>query len=71
MVRRTGNKGSEMRFWVSDPKQLEDWSPKIRAAESLPFFGDLRRQIACKPSTRVSMWAYDTFKMGCLISLRW
>jgi O-methyltransferase involved in polyketide biosynthesis len=41
MVRKTGNKGSEMHFYVNDAQKLKDWSPKIRKVESVPFFEGL------------------------------
>ncbi|MDR1219879.1 MAG: class I SAM-dependent methyltransferase [Treponema sp.] len=71
MVRKTGNKGSEMYFYVNDAQRLRNWSPKIRKAESVPFFGDIRKQKRFKLASRVGMWGLEKLKMGCLISLRW
>jgi hypothetical protein len=73
MVRKTGNKGSEMKFWVNDPQRLMDWSAKIRTVESIPFGGDIRRhnRNRFKLSTRLGMWGFDTLKMGGLISIQW
>ncbi|MDR2296674.1 MAG: class I SAM-dependent methyltransferase [Clostridiales Family XIII bacterium] len=71
MVRKTGNKGSEMRFYVNDAQKLKNWSPKISAVESVPFFGALRKEGRFKPATRLNMWGLDKLKMGFLVSVRW
>jgi O-methyltransferase involved in polyketide biosynthesis len=73
MVRKAGNKGSEMKFWVNDPSQLMRWSPKIRKVEAIKFFADARKRRGehYKLSTRFNMWGYDALKMGSLISLQW
>jgi O-methyltransferase involved in polyketide biosynthesis len=73
MVRKAGNKGSEMKFWVNDPQRLADWSEKIRTVESIPFAGDVRRhnRSRYKLSTRLGMWGFDTLRMGGLISIQW
>jgi O-methyltransferase involved in polyketide biosynthesis len=71
MVRKTGNKGSEMHFYVNDPQKLKDWSPKISKVESVPFFGNLRKEGRFKLSTRISMWGLEKLKMGFFVSVRW
>jgi O-methyltransferase involved in polyketide biosynthesis len=71
MVRKTGNKGSEMYFYVNDVQKLKDWSPKIRKVESISFFGDLRKGKRFKLSSRINMWGLDTLKMGFLVSVQW
>jgi O-methyltransferase involved in polyketide biosynthesis len=71
MVRKTGNKGSEMYFYVNDPRKLESWSPKIRRVESVPFFGELRKDKRFKLSTKMTIWGLEKLKMGCLISVQW
>jgi O-methyltransferase involved in polyketide biosynthesis len=73
MVRNTGNKGSEMKFWVNDPQRLADWSERIRAVESVAFAGDVRKQNRnrYKLSTGLGMWGFDALRMGGLISIQW
>ena len=71
MVRKTGNKGSQMYFFVNDPQKLKSWSPRIRKVEGVMFFGGLRQEKRFKLSTRASMWGLDTLKMGKLISVEW
>ncbi|MDR2782251.1 MAG: class I SAM-dependent methyltransferase [Treponema sp.] len=71
MVRKTGNKGSEMHFYVNDVQKLKDWSPKIRKVENIPFFGDLRKEKRFKPSSRILMWGLYKLKMGFLVSVQW
>ncbi|MDR2670662.1 MAG: class I SAM-dependent methyltransferase [Oscillospiraceae bacterium] len=71
MVRKTGNKGSEMYFYVNDTQKLKSWSPKIRAVENTPFFGGLQKDKRFKRSSRVSMWGMEALKMGLIVSLTW
>jgi O-methyltransferase involved in polyketide biosynthesis len=71
MVRRSGNEGAEMKFWVKDAQKLKDWSPKIRKVESVLFFGDLRKDKRFKASTKIAVWGLEALKMGELISIRW
>jgi O-methyltransferase involved in polyketide biosynthesis len=71
IVRKTGNKGSEMHFYVNDAQKLKDWSPKIRKVESLPFFGGLWKEPRFKLSSRINMWGLDKLKMGFLVSVQW
>ncbi|MDR1070256.1 MAG: class I SAM-dependent methyltransferase [Gracilibacteraceae bacterium] len=71
MVRKAGNKGSEMKFWVKDAQKLKAWSPRVTAAQSVPFFGEARKQRRVKLSTKVNMWAFGALKMGQLISIQW
>jgi O-methyltransferase involved in polyketide biosynthesis len=70
-VRKAGNKGSEMKFWVKDAQKLKTWSPEIRKIESVPFFGEAKKERRVKLSTWVAMQAFDTLKMGQLISVQW
>jgi O-methyltransferase involved in polyketide biosynthesis len=70
MVRKAGNKGSEMKFWVKDAQKLKYWSPEIRKVETIPFFGSLRKEKRFKLSSRINMWGLDKLKMGLLISVQ-
>jgi O-methyltransferase involved in polyketide biosynthesis len=71
MVRKAGNKGSEMKFWVKDAQELKAWSPRVAAVESVPFFGEERKERRVKLSTRANMRVFDALKMGQLISVQW
>jgi O-methyltransferase involved in polyketide biosynthesis len=71
MVRKAGNKGSEMKFWVKDAQKLKYWSPKISKVESVPFFGALWKEKRFKLSSKLNMWGLDKLKMGLLISVQW
>jgi O-methyltransferase involved in polyketide biosynthesis len=71
MVRKTGNRGSEMHFFVNNAQELKSWSPKINKVESVPFFGGLWKESRFKLSSRVNMWGLDKLKMGFLISIQW
>jgi hypothetical protein len=56
---------------VKDAQKLKAWSPRAVAVESVPLFGEARKQLRVKLSTRVNMWGFDRLKMGSLISIRW
>jgi O-methyltransferase involved in polyketide biosynthesis len=71
MVRKTGNKGSEMLFYVNNAQKLKNWSPKICEVERVTFFRGLQKETRFKLSSRVNMWLLDKLKMGLLVSLRW
>jgi O-methyltransferase involved in polyketide biosynthesis len=71
MVRKAGNKGSEMHFYVNNMQKLKSWSSNIRKVDGVPFFGSLWKENRLKLSTRVTMQAFDTLKMGQLISVQW
>jgi hypothetical protein len=71
MVRKTGNKGSEMHFFVNDVQKLKGWSPKISKVESVPFFNGLWKEGRFKLSSKMNMWGLDKLKMGMLVSIRW
>ncbi|MDR2655517.1 MAG: class I SAM-dependent methyltransferase [Oscillospiraceae bacterium] len=71
LVRKSGNKGSEMRFYVNNAQKLKEWSPKIRKVESVLFFGDLWKEKRFKLSSKISMWGLDKLKMGFLVSVIW
>ncbi|MDR2673107.1 MAG: class I SAM-dependent methyltransferase [Coriobacteriales bacterium] len=71
MVRKSGNSGSTMYFYVNDTQRLKSWSPKIRKVETIPFFEGLWREKRFKLSSRIQMWGLDKLKMGFLVSLLW
>ncbi len=41
MVRKTGNKGAQMYFYVNSPKVIKDWTPAIREVTIEPYFKGL------------------------------
>jgi O-methyltransferase involved in polyketide biosynthesis len=71
MVRKAGNKGAEMRFWVNDLQALKKWSETIRKVERVPFFGNDRKNGRYKLSTIINMWGLDRLGMGFLVSVKW
>jgi O-methyltransferase involved in polyketide biosynthesis len=71
MVRKTGNKGSEMHFFVNDAQKMRSWSTKIRKVESVSFFDDLWKKRRFKLSTKINMWGLEKLKMGSLVSVTW
>jgi O-methyltransferase involved in polyketide biosynthesis len=71
MVRKTGNKGSEIKFWVRDAQELKAWSPNVRKVEGVPFCGSLWKENRFKLLTRVNICLFNSLKMGQLISVQW
>jgi O-methyltransferase involved in polyketide biosynthesis len=71
MVRKTGNTGSEMHFFVNDAQKLKSWSPKISKVESIPFFDGLWKEPRFKLSSKLNMWGLEKLKMGSLVSVQW
>ncbi|MDR1589978.1 MAG: class I SAM-dependent methyltransferase [Oscillospiraceae bacterium] len=71
MVRKTGNKGSEMFFYVSNAQKLKDWSPNIRKVETVRFFSDALKGTRLKLSTRFNTWGLDKLKMSFFVSIQW
>jgi O-methyltransferase involved in polyketide biosynthesis len=70
MVRKSGNKGAEMFFYVNSPNKFEQWSTKIKLIDVLPFFKSIPKSKKWKLSTRIFMAMFDAFKMMKFIVLR-
>ena len=71
MVRKSGNKGAQMHFYVNGTKPLYAWSPKIVSAEILPFFGNVRHIRKWSAGTRIQMKLCDLLGMGKYVRIRW
>jgi hypothetical protein len=71
MVKKTGNAGAEMKFWVNGADRVKTWSPEIRFAECLPYFGDRYRDRRLKLMTRVLMWGGDLLRRTKFVSVKW
>jgi O-methyltransferase involved in polyketide biosynthesis len=71
MVKRTGNAGAEMKFWVNDAASLKAWSPKITRTLTQPFFGDRYKDKRLAPFTRLLMWGADILKRTKFVSIQW
>jgi O-methyltransferase involved in polyketide biosynthesis len=71
MVKKTGNAGAEMKFWVNDAASLKGWSPKITQAVSYPFFGDRYKDSRLAAFTRLIMWSADFLKRTKFVSVKW
>lgn len=71
MVRRSGNTGAPMSFWVDSAVELATWSPKITRVECRPYFGRLTRERRLRPFTRIVMSGGDILSMVKLVSIRW
>jgi hypothetical protein len=71
MVKKTGNAGWEMKFWVNDAASLKAWSPKITQGVSCPFFGGRYKDRRFAAFTRLIMWGADFLKRVKFVSVKW
>jgi hypothetical protein len=70
MVRKTGNKGAQMFFYVNNPNKFEQWSKNITVIDVLPFFTSIQKNKKWKLSTRIFMALFDVLKMMKFIVLQ-
>lgn len=71
LVKKSGNSGAEMQFYVNGSKPLYKWSPKIKRVEIIPFFGDVRGMIKWTLGTRIQMRLCDMLGMGKYVRVTW
>jgi O-methyltransferase involved in polyketide biosynthesis len=71
MVKKTGNSGAEMKFWVDRASSLKTWSPKITQAVSYPFFSGRYKDKRLLAFTRLIMWGADFLKRTKFVSVKW
>jgi O-methyltransferase involved in polyketide biosynthesis len=70
MVRKSGNKGAQMFFYVDNPGKFEKWSERIKLLDVLPCFKSIQKNKKWKPSTRIFMVLSDFLKMMKFIVLQ-
>lgn len=70
MVEKTGNKGAMMYFYVNDAKEIENWSPDIRAVACEKYFEGIPVNKEWGPGTRFMVRASDRIKMMKFVHLR-
>jgi hypothetical protein len=70
MVRKSGNKGAQMFFYVNSPGKFEKWSEKIKLIAVLPFSKSIQKSKKWKASTRILMVLCDVLKMMKFIVLQ-
>jgi O-methyltransferase involved in polyketide biosynthesis len=71
MVKRTDNLAAKMKSWVNNAKEVKAWSPEIRSAQCLPYFGDIFKDKRLKLKTRLLMWGADFLGRTKFISIKW
>jgi O-methyltransferase involved in polyketide biosynthesis len=73
MMRKSGNTGARMFFYVNNPNIFEQWPGKIKLIAALPFFKSVpksARNKSWKFATRILMALCDALKMTKLIVLQ-
>ena len=63
MVKKTGNKGAVMYFYINNEQKLRKWSPSIRKVSSEPFFKGIPRKKKWHFKTRFFMTMTDAVNM--------
>lgn len=69
MMKASGNNNALLTFAVDDPKELEQWSDKIKLLDCLPYFKETPRYPELEEMTRLNMDRADTEGMCKLIRL--
>jgi hypothetical protein len=64
-------RAKRMKFWVKDAQKLKAWSPRVIMVESMPFFGEAKKERRFKLSSKVYIRMGEALKMGQLISVQW
>jgi O-methyltransferase involved in polyketide biosynthesis len=71
MVKKTGNSGAEMKFWVNRAAEVKAWSPHIKEAACLPYFGERAKDKRLSRFTRLIMWGGDFLKRTKFVRVTW
>ena len=71
MVRKSGNTGAEMHFYVNGVKPLYAWPPKIKSVEILPFFHGVKHIKKWSAGTCIQMRFCDLLGMGKYVRVTW
>jgi hypothetical protein len=60
-----------MRFWVSRAEEVKTWSPNIKEAVCLPYFGARAKDRRFSWLTRLIMWGGDFLKRTKFVRVTW
>jgi O-methyltransferase involved in polyketide biosynthesis len=71
MLRRAGNVGAEMKFWVDRAEEVKAWSPKIERVVCYPYFEKIRQDKSISRFTRLVMWGADFLKRTKFVLVKW
>lgn len=70
MVEKTGNKGSQMYFYVNNSRQLEDWSDKIESVSCQPYSKGIPIKKSWSRSSRMRFRMLDALGMMKFVHMR-
>jgi O-methyltransferase involved in polyketide biosynthesis len=70
MVRKSGNTGAMMYFYINNPKIFTSWSPLLHLKSVEPFFKDIKRDRRWKISTKMNMTICDLLRMVSFYHLK-
>ncbi|EOP28468.1 hypothetical protein IG5_01581 [Bacillus toyonensis] len=69
-VKKSGNNGAMMYFYVNNPKSIEKWSSSIKVLSCSPFFKGIPTNKDWDGSTRIMMRIVNVIKMLKFVHLR-
>jgi O-methyltransferase involved in polyketide biosynthesis len=70
MVRKSGNKGAMMYFYINRPETFASWSPLLHLKSAEPYFKNIKRDRRWKISTGMNMTFCDIFRMVSFYHLK-
>jgi O-methyltransferase involved in polyketide biosynthesis/ubiquinone/menaquinone biosynthesis C-methylase UbiE len=71
MVRHTGNTGAKMKFWVNHASEVRAWSPEIKKAVCLSYFGARVKDKRLSAVTRLVMLGGDFLGRTKFVRVKW
>jgi O-methyltransferase involved in polyketide biosynthesis len=69
-VRKAGNTGAQMHYYVKSEKDIRGWSEHISEAIVSPFFKGIQRQREWEAATKLSMFFGDALRMVYMLEIR-
>lgn len=69
-VKKSGNNGAMMYFYLSNPKLIEKWSSNLKVLSCSPLFKDIPTNKDWDGSTRIMMRIVNLIKMLKFVHLR-
>jgi O-methyltransferase involved in polyketide biosynthesis len=70
MVRKSGNKGAMMYFYINSPKIITRWSPLLALKSVDPCFKNIKKDRRWKISTKMNMMICDLLRMVSFYHLK-
>jgi O-methyltransferase involved in polyketide biosynthesis len=69
-VRKSGNTGAQMHYFVSSQRDIKGWSEHIDSVRVMPYFSGIKRQKNWEAKTKFSMFFGDALEMTHFVEIR-